>query len=70
MNTLKLLVTAISFLTLNSNANELTPSKTYTSMKNSNYISALEKKRNSNVDERAKREDVREYMRYQRDLAK
>ena len=70
MNTLKLLVTAISFLTLNSNASELTPSKTYTSMKNSNYISALEKKRASNVDERAKREDIREYMRYQRDLTK
>ena len=70
MNTFKLLLTASLFLSLNAFAADTSSSNSYTQVKNSGYLSALEKQRNASAQDRENREDVREYMRLKRDLQK
>ena len=70
MNTFKLLLTASLFLSANAFASDTVSSNNYTEVKNNNYLSALEKKRNASAQERNNRVDVREYMRLKRDLQK
>ena len=71
MNNLKLITTALIALSLSLSASEnLTPSETYTSVKNSSYISQLEKKRNAAMHERDARDTVRQYMTMKRNTSK
>ena len=58
----------LSLLALTASAQEhKTPSNNYTELKNSSYITNLEKKRSVTVDERKSRVVVRDYMLYKRD---
>jgi len=70
MNNLKLITTAFFALTLSLSANESqTPSETYTAVKNSTYISQLEKERANAMHERDTREAVRQYMMMKREAS-
>jgi len=71
MNNLKLITTSLIALSLSLSASEtLTPSETYTSVKNSSYISQLEKQRDAAMHERDARDTVRQYMTMKRDTSK
>jgi len=70
MNSLKLILTSLTLLSLNAMAAATQePSQQYTEMKNSVYISQLEKKRSSVVHERDLRDQRRDYMTFKRGLA-
>ena len=70
MNNLKLITTAIIALSLSLSASEnSTPSETFTSVKNSSYISQLEKKRAMAMHERDTRDTVRQYRVMKRDAS-
>ena len=70
MNSLKLIITSLTVLSINAMAGTTQePSKQYTEMKNSIYISQLEKKRSLVVHERDLRDQRREYMTFKRGLA-
>ena len=69
MNSLKLILTSITLLSLNAMAsNTEAPSTQYTEIKNSVYVSNLEKRRNSISHERDMREQKRNYMVFKRGL--
>jgi len=69
MNSLKLILTSITLLSLNAAAsNTQAPSTQYTEIKNSVYVSHLEKRRNSISHERDIREEKRNYMIFKRGL--
>ena len=69
MNSLALILTSITILSLNVAASTTeAPSQQYTEMKNSVYVSNLEKRRNSISHERDLREEKRNYMVFKRGL--
>ncbi len=69
MNSLTLILTSITLLSLNAAASTTSmPSQQYTEIKNSIYVSNLEKKRNSISRERDLREQKRNYMVFKRGL--
>ena len=69
MNSLKLIITSLVFLSISATASTTTaPSKQYTEIKNNIYVSHLEKTRSSAVQERDMRAQKRDYMTFQRKL--
>jgi len=69
MNSLTLILTSMTLLSLNATAaTTQVPSQQYTEIKNSIYVSSLEKRRNSISHERDLREQKRNYMIFKRGL--
>ena len=65
---MKYTLSLLALLVLSASAQEhKAPSNNYTELKNSSYITNLEKKRSVAVDERDNRVVVRDYMLYKRD---
>ena len=71
MNIFKLLLASTFALSINAAASdELTPIEKFTVLKNSSYISSLEKKRALALAERDNREQVRHYMEFKQYASK
>ena len=71
MNIFKLLLAATFALSTNAAASdELTPAEKFTVLKNSSYLSSLEKKRTLALAERDNREQVRQYMEFKQYASK
>ena len=69
MNSFTLIITSVALLSLNAVASSTqAPSQQYTEIKNSVYVSHLEKRRNSISHERDVREEKRNYMIFKRGL--
>jgi len=71
LNIIKLLLAATFALSINAAASdELTPAEKYTVLKNSSYLSSLEKKRALVLAERDNREQIRYYMAFKQYTSK